>query len=372
MEKYEQIMDVCMEQAEAAGMSLDYDPAVMVEDISAMSTGEWVKTRRSGIGGSDAGTVMKVNPHKSRTELAMDKLGKLPQKKVDARTQFIFDYGHQMEACLGNYFSAFTGFRVYVDNRMFYHPFYPWMHANCDGFAVDADGYKCLLEFKTANPEMKSMWKSGVLGQDAVLYRPEYEYQVRHYMSILNIFRAYIVIGFDNNSDNICIIRVDRDIEKEISLINAEADFWKNYVQKGQIPYETTYSDGSYKGMKPKKTPESPYKLEINKKFKSNITELLQLAEKKTQLNAQIKKIDERSNALRLPIELEMADYIEGYMDDEENKVKYTLTYKPSIRESVSAENLKRMKISDPDLYEQYGSATESRTLRVSARALKR
>lgn len=366
---YEEIIDNCTVAADEAGLNIDYEPAVMVENIADMSTEEWVKVRQSGIGGSDAGTVMRVNAHRTRTELAKDKLGMLPEKTVDPKLQFIFDYGHQMEAALGNYFGAVTGFQVYTDNRMFYHPFYPWMHGNCDGFATDKDGYKCLLEFKTANPDTKYFWKSGVLGVDAKLYRPEYEWQVRHYMSILNIFRAYIIVGFNNNADDIVVIRVDRDIDKEVALINAEADFWKNFIMKKVVPYETRYSDASYATLKPttKANPKAD-RLQLPESFTTTLAEIAKLDNEKSVKNAEIKRLDERINALKLPIEEAMGEAAEGYLTISD-KEEYAVTYKPTVRESIPA---KEFKLAEPELYDKYRKVSETRTLRVAVKAPKR
>lgn len=366
---YEEVFENCTIAAEEAGLNLDYEAAVMVDNIADMSTEEWVKVRQSGIGGSDAGTVMRVNAHRTRTELAKDKLGMLPEKTVDPKLQFIFDYGHQMEACLGNYFGAITGFKVFTDNRMFYHPFYPWMHGNCDGFAIDNDGYKCLLEFKTANPDMKYFWKSGVLGEDAKLYRSEYEWQVRHYMAILNIYRAYIIIGFNNNADDICVIRVDRDIDKEVALINEEADFWKNNIQKGIVPYETRYTETSYKALKPDvKVNLKADRMQLPENLRDSLSEVVKLDNEKSALNAQIKKIDERINALRLPIEEYMGESADGYLPISD-KEEYAVTYKATVRETIPA---KEFKIAEPELYEKYRTVSENRTLRVSVKAPKR
>ena len=364
MKTYEEILEHFIGKAAEAGLELNYSPEVLCEDIAQLTTEEWVELRHSGIGGSDAGTVMKVNSHRTVTELYKDKKGLLPKKTVSPKQQYIFDYGHQMEAALGKYFEAVTGFKVETERRMFRHPLYPFMTANLDGLFTNGEETG-ILEFKTANPDMKYFYRSGTLGEDAKLGNPAYEYQVRQYMAVMNLFAAYICVGFSNNADDIVIIRVERDIDKEVSLINAEYDFWNNNVLKGICPYQTTYSDESYKALQPdaKSNPiEEP--LRLPESFRSDLKELVELNRKKTQLNAQIKKIEERCNALKLPIEEELNGSSEAFLLDEEGE--YKVTYRPLSRTSVSAENLKKMKLSEPEIYDRYASTTESRSLKVS------
>ena len=46
-----------------------------------MSREEWLEWRRGGIGGSDAATIVGLNPYRSRLELYADKLGMMPEKE---------------------------------------------------------------------------------------------------------------------------------------------------------------------------------------------------------------------------------------------------------------------------------------------------
>lgn len=362
MKTYEEIMERFIEEAAEAGLELNYSPEVICEDIATLTTEQWVELRRNGIGGSDAGTVMKVNAHRTTTELYKDKKGLLASKPTTPKQQYIFDFGHQMEAALGKYFEATTGFKVETERRMFRHPLYPFMTANLDGIFSNGEETG-ILEFKTSNPDMKYFYRSGTLGEDAKLGNPAYEYQVRQYMAVMNLFVAYICVGFSNNADDICIIRVERDVEKEVALINAEYDFWNNNVLKGVCPYQTTYSDESYKALQPADVPETE-RIQLPEEYKASLKELVELNGKKSQLNAQIKKIEERCNALKLPIEECLHGSVEGYIKDEEGE--YKVTYKPASRTSVTADSLKRMKVADPDVYEKYASTSESRSLKVS------
>ena len=222
-----EVIEECLTSAAALGMDLSYSPSVLVEDISTLSIDAWREKRREMIGGSDAGTVMGAGS-RSLTRLVLEKQGKWGAPPADRALQFIFDWGHAAETVSARHFGRVTGFEVYRDSRMFAHPQHPWMGGDVDAFCIDAEGYQCGIELKTANPMFLSRWHSGVYGEDATVYRQEYIWQIRHYMAVTNLFRWYLVIMFDNNADNVVMIRVDRDMHAEQELISAEENVWKN------------------------------------------------------------------------------------------------------------------------------------------------
>jgi predicted phage-related endonuclease len=367
---YEQVIEECEAAAEAAGLSLDYDPAILVEDISAQTEEEWLESRKAGISGTGAGPCMGVG-HQSKTELVLEKQGKLRKEAVDAGKQYLFDFGHQMEAALGNWFAATRKVNVFTDRRMYQHSLYPFMIGNMDGFCIDKEGYKCLLEFKTANPQMRYLWKSGILGEDAILFRPEYEWQVRHYMAIMNIYRAYIVVGFDNSADNIVVIQIDRDIQKEVSLINAEYNVWNNFVLKGTLPKEPTFSDDSYEALRPHEAARKSQEKKIPDEYKEALDEFFSLNTLKSQKNAEIKKIDERLNAIKIPLEEFMGSDTNAYMGISDTE-EYSLTYNETVRDSIPSDALRRLKMEEPEIYEDFHKESSSRTLRITTRKPKK
>ena len=59
-----------------------YNPHVLCS-TEKMAEEEWLKWRTTGIGGSDAGTVLGVNPYKTKRELFYEKTGVQPIKPKD-------------------------------------------------------------------------------------------------------------------------------------------------------------------------------------------------------------------------------------------------------------------------------------------------
>ena len=68
---------------------------------------------------------------------------------------------------------------------MFRHPLYPFMLADIDFFVRMPDGSFAILECKTCNYNAKEKWDDGKIPE-------HYVYQVRHYMSVVNISHAFI------------------------------------------------------------------------------------------------------------------------------------------------------------------------------------
>lgn len=366
VETQEEIWERLTADAEAAGLDLNYAPETVEgwEDISLHATEEWVEERKHGIGGSDAGVVMGVNHYKSLTHLAMEKLGTMTAEPVDADKQFIFDYGHVMEDALGNYFARVTGFDVFKDNAMYQHPYYPWMRADCDSFCYDNEGLKCGLEFKTSMTDNAKQWKSGIFGQGALLPNPSYVYQIRHYMAVMNLSRWYLVIGFDNQAQRIQIIRIDRDINEEIRLINAEYEFWNNYVVTGTVPEFEYVSDSDFKDIKnsivPEISSEKMEKLEFGAAWEDKVMEFLDLQEEVAELKAKYEKRKAELEEMKLPFIEELAGNPEGFFPlDEDAEVR--VTYKSSERKGVDTDKLQYVY---PEVYEDVKKVTETKTFK--------
>ena len=368
-----EVIEECLSSATALGMDLSYSPSVLLEDISTLSIDEWREKRREMIGGSDAGTVMGVSS-RSLTRLVLEKQGKWNAPPADRKLQFIFDWGHAAETVSARHFGRVTGFEVFRDNRMFAHPHHPWMGGDVDAFCIDAEGYQCGIELKTANPMFLSRWYSGVYGQDATVYRQEYIWQIRHYMAVTNLFRWYLVIMFDNNADNVVIIRVDRDMQAEKELISAEENVWKNYVLTGAVPKESTFEKDEYQQLRdglglPEADKAADRKLLDEADLKS-LEEFIRLSDQKSDLEKQKKEIEERQNALRLHLEEELGEAVEGYLPSKTEPQKEYVVSNPLVTREGA--DLSRLKTLHPEIFQEVRTASDSRRFSVKLKAVKR
>ena len=124
-----------------------YKPNVLCS-TEKMAEEEWLRWRTTGIGGSDAGTVLGVNPYKTKRELFYEKTGVQPIKPKD-NDSLPLRWGHALEETVAEEFSRQTGLRVYEVKGMYQHPLYPFMLANVDRFIDLPDGTTGILECKS-------------------------------------------------------------------------------------------------------------------------------------------------------------------------------------------------------------------------------
>ena len=349
-------------QAEEAELDLTYQPSILVEHISDLTKEEWVQQRSVGFGGSDCGAIMGVNKFMSLSTLIQKKLGMIKEDKVSADKQYVFDYGHVMEDALVKYFGAVTGFEVFKDDAMYYHPNYPFMIADCDAFCIDNEGYKCLIECKTSTSENAKNWKSGIYGEDAVVPVISYIWQIRHYLSVLNLSRAYLIIGFDNQASKISIIRVDRDISEEVRLINQEYQIYVDYLSKKIVPKFNYVSKSDFELMKsniPSNT--NTDNIMIDEEHKEVIKDFVRLQEKIKNKESEIKVLKESLDAKKLLL-IQLLDGHESGICEINDEHEVRMSYKQSTRRGVDQEKLSYVY---PNVYKDVYKPSTSCILKV-------
>lgn len=339
-------------------MNLNYTPTVLCSTVN-MSEEDWLKWRTTGIGGSDAGTVLGINPYRTARELYYDKRGVKPFIPKDSE-KLPFRWGHALEPVVAEEFSRKTGLMIYETGEMYQHPLHPMMQANVDRIIEFPDGTLGILECKTASPDSKVKWENGKIPES-------YEWQVRHYLAVMNLNVAYIACLFENNSQTMAIQRIDRDLALEQQLIEAEENFWNNYVLAGveppltEAPKLCLETIGDYRKVD---TDETPVKLTG---FEDTITEYNRLKAEKKALDDKVKELEKQIDALIVPIVDEMGDKVFAESSDSEGNI-YTISYKPSSRIGINKENLTKLKFAHEDIYNQYVTETTSHRFTVKAK----
>ena len=329
-----------------------YTPSVLCS-TATMTEEEWLKWRTKGIGGSDAGTVLGVNPYKTKRELFYEKTGVKPVKAKD-NNALPLRWGHALEETVAEEFSIQTGLRVYEVKEMYQHPLYSFMLANVDRFIDLPDGSVGILECKTANPNGKSKWEDG-----GVPFH--YECQVRHYMAVMNIDVAYIACLFENSSDTMAIRKIERDPVFEEELIAAEKDFWENHVLKNNPPAFTEIPELCFETIDRYVQAQISKKAVTLKGFDEVLPTIAELKEKKKALEDEAKSVQSQIDKLILPIIDSMGTQTASTATVD--GVQYDISYKPMDRTSINKDNLKRLQIGYPDVYDEFVTTTTSRRL---------
>lgn len=154
---------------------------------------EWLAMRQKvGIGGSEAGCVIGLNPWKSNVDLYREKIGEIVPEDISdkpavkfgkvaeehIRELFILDYPH-MDV-------------QYAEFDMFVNDDLPWQFATLDGALTDTEtGQRGILEIKTTTIQNKSQWDEWENGVPQRYYA-----QVLHQLSATGwdfaILRGYI------------------------------------------------------------------------------------------------------------------------------------------------------------------------------------
>lgn len=175
----------------------------------------WLNVRAQGIGGSDAGVIMDLNPYKSAYQLWMEKTGQAEAPDLSGN-QFIY-WGQKNEANIADWFAETTGKRVErcgtlqsVKN--------PFTLANVDRVVV---GENAGLEIKTAGVSQYKKWQDDDVPDS-------YYCQCLHYMAVTGADAWYIAVLLGGNEA--IWKKIDRNEDDINVLVEVEKDFW-NHVQ---------------------------------------------------------------------------------------------------------------------------------------------
>ena len=184
-----------------------------------MSHDEWLEHRRKSIGGSDAASIIGLNPWCSPYAVWADKLGKIPPKEDNEAMRL----GRDLEDYVAKRFTEKTGKKVRRENSIIVNPDYPFAHANVDRLVIGEDAG---LECKTTSILNLKKFKNGE-------YPEQYYVQSVHYMMVTGAKKWYIavlVLGVD-----FYVFEIERDEGEILALAQSEVAFW-DYVHRKSPP----------------------------------------------------------------------------------------------------------------------------------------
>ena len=186
---------------------------------------EWLNIRRGYIGGSDAGAIAGLNPYASAFSVWAEKTGQLPEFEGNTATRV----GTELEALVARLFMEETGKKVQRLNFTLVNPAYPFACANIDREVLDEDA---VLEIKTtSSPVNLKKFRGGE-------YPEQWYCQCVHYMAVTGAKKCYLAVLV--MCLDLLIFEIERDEDEIKALMDAERDFWENYV----VPKKTPPVDG--------------------------------------------------------------------------------------------------------------------------------
>ena len=295
---------------------------------------EWLEYRRTGIGGSDAATIVGLNPYSSLYYLYNDKLGLLPPKEdTEAMRQ-----GRDLEQYVADRWMEATGKRCQRNNYMWRSTAHPFMLADIDREVV---GENAGLECKTTSVYNRADLENGEIPLT-------YYIQCQHYMAVMGYDRMYLAVLVLNRGFYHFIIHRDSG-EMEL-LIQAEKEFWENHI----LPKEPPAPDGSdatlsaLHSLHPRER-EGEYILPLTGRAAAD----LRAVEELTRDSVTIKEAIQAAKA-RVMEEMGEAPLAEDDI--------WTVSWKTQTRTTVDKAKLKNLY---PEIYEQVTKTTSARTFRA-------
>lgn len=296
-----------------------------------MSAEEWRELRRNGIGGSDAGAILGLNPYASPFSVYCDKKRLTPDKDdTEAMRQ-----GRDLEQYVADRFAEATGKTAKRCNYVLQHPEYPWMLANVDRMVV---GESAGLECKTTSALTRTDYDDGDIP-------PHYYAQCMHYLAVTGLERWYLaVLVLGKGFYVFCVERDEAEIKE---LVAAEKAFWFEHIEKNVPPPPNgSENDGEIIGKLYAHSVDSEASLYG---YDSDIARMLELKREARQLETQIDAIEQR-------IKLVMGDMAYGSSD------KYRISWPEYTRISIDT---KKLKAELPEVYSEYAKTSSYRRFNV-------
>lgn len=290
------------------------------------------KSRMSGIGGSDAGAVLRLNPFMSPLDVYNSKLG---IDQMDISNDAIY-WGNRLEDMVAQEYARRTDTKVRKRHKLFRHPDYDHMIANVDR---TVDNQNKILECKTANAFTRDKW--GPSGSDEV--PDSYLIQCMHYMIVLDKPVADLAVLIGGNDFRTYTIGFDQKLADMI--IEHEHDFWNKHVLKKNPPAPYTLSEL-----------DDLYKKDNGKSITASDDEILWFTELKT-TNQHLKSLSDYKKEIVERLKRSMGE-AQTLVDQEGNRL---CSWKTQARNALDQ---KAFKAECPDLYESFVKESTTRVFR--------
>ena len=294
---------------------------------------EWLRYRKQGIGGSDAGAICGFNPYRTAMQVYYDKTS----DEVEDIDNEAMRQGRELEDYVAKRFSEETGKKVRRANAMFYDEKHPFMLADVDRMIV---GENAGLECKTVSPFMAEHWKDDKVPLS-------YQMQCYHYMSVCNADRWYVAALIYGREFK--VYTLERDEEIIANLIHLEENFWDNHVLERVLPEP----DGS-------KLADSV----IAEYFKNATSASVPLHgfDDKLRRRQELVGLLDKLETEKKQIEQELKIYL-GEAEVAENE-HYRVSWKNVLTNRIDSARLKE---EQPEIYKQYQKPSQSRRFQVIA-----
>lgn len=200
----------------------DVAPDVTPATSPPIDRAKWLAERSKGIGGSDVGAIMKVDPYRTPLDVFFDKTSGGTDIPDNAHMQ----RGRKLEALVADEYLIRHPEDSLSKTGMLVHPVHKWMIGNPDRIITSPSstyGGKGVLEIKTpARPAFELIRLKGVPAR--------YLLQMQHYLALTGYNWGVFAI-FNADAWELMLIPVQAwSKEMQGQLIEVLKDFWEKHV----------------------------------------------------------------------------------------------------------------------------------------------
>jgi putative phage-type endonuclease len=297
------------------------------------SSPEWLKLRKLGIGGSDAGAICGLNPRRTPYQVWADKVNPSEPEDHESEPQ---RWGKLLEAPVRTEFSERTGIEVHPFPRMVRDSAIPFMLGNVDGLTGPATKIDCIYEGKTTR--FADQWAKNDDGSVNVPFPALI--QGMHYLAVFGLERVHFacLIG----GQELRIAEVERNDALIADLIEIEEAFWRRVIDRE--PPEVSANDVGL--LKARWQPEAGKTVELVPTFGAAL-------KARAKHKAGIKLLEERINQIDAEVMAAMGDAEEATVNG-----RVVATWKSTSRTTINTTALKE---AWPEVAAQFSKTTESR-----------
>ena len=292
---------------------------------------DWLRYRKRGLTGTDAGAITGMNPYVSAFQIYQDKTS----DEIEDKDNESMRQGRDLEEYVARRFSEETGKKVRHANAIYQSEENDFMLADFDRLIV---GEKAGLECKTVNAYSADKWKNGEIPL-------HYQMQVQHYLAVSGYDSWYIAALIFGKE--FLIRKIDRDEELIRNLVIIEKRFWEKNVLKRVVPQP----DGS-----------SDYSDMLGKMYAGDKEQTIQLfgvqeeLRRRDEIEELLEKLNKEKTMIEQDIKAQMKDAVYAESGD------YFISWMPSTQQRIDT---KRLKEEEPDVYTKYLKDISSRRFQI-------
>lgn len=294
----------------------------------------WHFKRRLGIGGSDIGAILNLNPYKTASDVWEEKVN---GKKDDHQSEAAY-WGNALEDVVAKEFAKRNDLVIEQPDSHFSYNLAPWCQANLDRMIVNEFGFD-VLECKCASA-YSSEWGD----EDSDKVPHSYYAQCQWYLMITRASCCYVALLQGGNKYRQFKIIPDKKIQK--IMLDKSTKFWfENVIGKVKPAPE------SLKEINDHLKSDNGESVLVNRECYQAIKDLSRIKE-------HIKEIEKSKKNLELDIKKFMGD--NAYAVDGSGCKLASWKKQDSRRFDTTA-----FKKDHPDLYEKYTKISESRVFKI-------